>query len=261
MNETYVTMIGNAVEDPVRRTTQSGTPFVTFRMASTVRRRRPDGEYEDAGTSFVSVMAFRQLARNIADSVSKGQPLVVNGRLRVNRWRTEERSGVSVEIDANSVGHDLSRGVSKFTKVLPLRRDHGSNPARVPGEDRWPGAGPDRDAVGDAVARGEAPYDPDAPEPTYEPELTQGSEPTGASESTYGPERTYGPEPADASGSTYGPERRDGSERAGYPDLSGCRVLPDVSDLVEDEGEDSDELDDGPLDLGGAGGLTARLTG
>ena len=241
MNETYVTMMGNAVEDPVRRTTQSGTPFVTFRMASTVRRRRPDGEYEDAGTSFVSVMAFRQLARNVSDSVSKGQPLVVNGRLRVNQWRTEERSGVSVEIDATSVGHDLSRGVSKFTKVLPLRRDHGSNPARVPGEDRWAGTGPDRHAVGDAVARDEAPYDPDRPEPTYEPELTD------ALEAADGLEPTGGYQPTD------------GSERAGYPDLSGCPVLPDASDLVE--GEDRDDLDDGPLDLGGAGGLTARLTG
>lgn len=248
MNETYVTMMGNAVEDPVRRTTRSGTPFVTFRMASTVRRRRPDGEYEDAGTSFVSVMAFRQLARNVSDSVSKGQPLVVNGRLRVNQWRTEERSGVSVEIDATSVGHDLSRGVSKFTKVLPLRRDHGSNPARVPGEDRWAGTGPDRHAVGDAVARDEAPYDPDRPEPE------------------------------DASGSTYGDEPTGGSERAGYPDLSGCPVLPDTSDLADalelvdaleladaavraEDVEPPVELDDGPLDLGGAGGLTARLTG
>ncbi len=227
MNETYVTMIGNAVEDPVRRTTRSGTPFVTFRIASTVRRRRPDGEYEDAGTSFVNVMAFRQLARNIADSVSKGQPLVVNGRLRVNRWQREERSGVSVEIDANSVGHDLTRGVSKFTKVLPLRLEQGSNPARVPGEDRWEGAGQGGRFEGTAV-REVAPYDPDGP--------------------------------------------------AADIDLSGCVELPDgvelshIMDLLGDDDPSgggnlsegvgmTDDIDDGPLDLGGAGGLTSRLTG
>ncbi len=139
MNETYVTMVGNAVEDPVRRTTRSDAPFVTFRLASTVRRRRGEGEYEDVGTSFVTVLAFRQLARNIADSVSKGQPLVVTGRLRVNQWNNGDRSGTSVEIDAMSVGHDLSRGVSKFTKMLPMRAVHGSHPVQLPA-DRLPGA-------------------------------------------------------------------------------------------------------------------------
>ncbi|MBW3086535.1 Single-stranded DNA-binding protein [Austwickia sp. TVS 96-490-7B] len=132
MNETQVTMVGNAVEDPVKRTTRHGDAYVTVRMASTVRRKdAASGRYVDVGTNFVTVVAFRQLAVNMAESIRKGQPLVVTGRLRVNQWRTEDKSGTSVEIDATSVGHDLSKGTTQFTRVRP-GQDHGSFPSQAP---------------------------------------------------------------------------------------------------------------------------------
>ncbi len=118
MNETYVNIVGNVVDDPVRRVTKSNIPFVTFRLASTVRRPVPGsaGEYADAGTTFVSVTAFRTLGINVDASVSKGDPVIVHGRLRVNQWVSGERSGTSVEIDALTVGHDLARGRSSFIR-------------------------------------------------------------------------------------------------------------------------------------------------
>lgn len=120
MNETTVTMTGNVVGDPIVRTTKRGGSFVTFRLASTSRRfDAAEGRYVDSGTNFVDVSAFRQLAQNISLSVSKGQPVVVTGRLRVNEWQKDERRGVSVSIDASAVGHDLSRGCTRFLKVRP----------------------------------------------------------------------------------------------------------------------------------------------
>ena len=71
MNDTYVTIAGNAVEDPVRRLTSTGDPFVHFRLASTPRRRTASGEYVDGDTSFVDVHAFRGLARNAAASIDE----------------------------------------------------------------------------------------------------------------------------------------------------------------------------------------------
>ena len=62
MNETYVTISGNVVGDPVARATKANVPFVTFRVASNVRRVDfKTGEYIDAGTNFVNVTAFRSL--------------------------------------------------------------------------------------------------------------------------------------------------------------------------------------------------------
>ncbi len=118
MNETYVTISGNVVGDPVVRATGANVPFVTFRVASNVRRVDfKTGEYIDAGTNFVNVTAFRSLGVNLANSLKKGEPVLVYGRMRINQWVNGERSGTSVEIDAYNVGHDLTWGQTKFTKV------------------------------------------------------------------------------------------------------------------------------------------------
>src|SRR5476649_1037564 len=118
MNETYVTVSGNVVGDPVARLTKADVPFVTFRVASNVRRVNfKTGEYVDAGTNFVNVTAFRALGINLANSLKKGEPVVVYGRMRINQWVNGEKSGTTVEIDAYNVGHDLTWGQAKFTKV------------------------------------------------------------------------------------------------------------------------------------------------
>jgi len=118
MNETYVTVSGNVVGDPVVRATGAHVPFVTFRVASNVRRMNfKTGEYADAGTNFVNVTAFRALGVNLANSLKKGEPVLVYGRLRINQWVNGEKSGTTVEIEAYNVGHDLTWGQAKFTKV------------------------------------------------------------------------------------------------------------------------------------------------
>jgi single-strand DNA-binding protein len=118
MNETYVTVSGNVVGDPVARLTKADVPFVTFRVASNVRRVNfKTGEYVDAGTNFVNVTAFRALGINLANSLKKGEPVIVYGRMRINQWVNGEKSGTTVEIDAYNVGHDLTWGQTKFTKV------------------------------------------------------------------------------------------------------------------------------------------------
>jgi single-strand DNA-binding protein len=118
MNETYVTISGNVVGDPQVRRTRADVPFVTFRVASNVRRvDHKTGEYVDAGTNFVNVTAFRSLGINLANSLEKGHPVVVYGRMRINQWTNGERTGTTVEIDAYNVGHDLTRGQSTFVRV------------------------------------------------------------------------------------------------------------------------------------------------
>ena len=126
MNEIYVTVSGRLVADPESRNTKSGgVPFTAFRIASTVRRvNRETGEFEDAATSFVNVTAFRALGANVASSLHKGDPVVVYGRMRVNQWiRADNTPTTTVEIDAYSVGHDLSFGATSFRKVSRAQVD------------------------------------------------------------------------------------------------------------------------------------------
>jgi single-strand DNA-binding protein len=125
MNESYITVAGRVVADPESRTTRNGVPFAAFRLASTVRRMNPQTrDYEDAGTSFYNVTAFRSLGANVANSLRKGEPVVVYGRLRVNQWmRQDNTHATSVEIDAYNVGHDLSWGTTALTRVTRAQLD------------------------------------------------------------------------------------------------------------------------------------------
>lgn len=135
MNETYVTTHGNVVADPVRRRTVAGDPYVTFRIASTVRRRRTEtGEYYDAYTNFHDVVAFRQLAVNAAASLRKGQPVIVHGQQRIKQWTSGEKTGTDVEVEASMIGHDLRRGTCDFRRLAGAPTGPDQPPAALAAE-------------------------------------------------------------------------------------------------------------------------------
>jgi single-strand DNA-binding protein len=117
-----VTVTGFVGNDPRHNVTDAGLAITNFRLASTRRYfDRAKGEWADGETNWYSVAAFRQLAVNSAASVSKGDRVVVHGRLRVRPWETGEKSGLSVEIDADAIGHDLSWGRTEVTRTAAAR--------------------------------------------------------------------------------------------------------------------------------------------
>lgn len=120
MNESFVTVIGNVVADPISRPTKAtGKPFASFRVASTTRRWDADSKaFVDGNTNYVNVIAFNALGANVMASLAKGHPVIVYGRLRVNQWTTQDgQNRTSVEVDAYSVGHDLSRGQTAISRA------------------------------------------------------------------------------------------------------------------------------------------------
>ena len=118
MNETTVTLIGNVVTEVSSHSTPNGIEFSSFRMATTTRRfDRGLGQWVDGDTSFLKVTCWRRLGRNVQVSIGKGDPVVVTGHLKIREWTNPERKGVTVEVDASTVGHDLSRGTAAFTRV------------------------------------------------------------------------------------------------------------------------------------------------
>jgi single-strand DNA-binding protein len=120
MNETMVTVVGNVVSDPTLRVTSGGAKVSSFRLASTERRYdRVAGGWRDGDTVYWQVSCWRRAAENVADSLAKGQPVVVHGRLRERRYEVEGQLRTSLEIEASTVGHDLSRGVARFRKAAP----------------------------------------------------------------------------------------------------------------------------------------------
>jgi single-strand DNA-binding protein len=111
MNDTTITIRGNAGSIPTLRQSPNGTVWTSFRLASTSRRRAPDGSWEDKATLWVSVTVFRALAERVAATVRKGTPLTIVGDLSHEEWVTQDgapRSGPAVI--AQSVAVDLTGG-------------------------------------------------------------------------------------------------------------------------------------------------------
>jgi single-strand DNA-binding protein len=118
MNETMVTLVGHVATEPALRITTGGARVTSFRLASTERRfDKGVNDWRDAYTTFFTVTTWRNMAENVASSVQKGQPVVVHGRLRDSSYEAKDGQWRTVlEVEAFALGHDLSRGVSTFTK-------------------------------------------------------------------------------------------------------------------------------------------------
>ncbi len=113
---------GLVATTPRHLVTQDGLPITSFRLASSTRRfDRAQNKWIDGETNWFTITAFRQLAVNSSTSIKKGDRILVTGKLRVRDWDNGERSGTSVEVEADSLGHDLSWGSAVFTRTVMVR--------------------------------------------------------------------------------------------------------------------------------------------
>lgn len=117
-----VTVSGLVATTPRHLVTQDGLPITSFRMAASHRRfDRTANKWVDGETNWFTITAFRQLAINSAGSISKGERVLVTGKLRVRDWDNGERAGTSVEVEAEALGHDLTWGTAIFTRTVLVR--------------------------------------------------------------------------------------------------------------------------------------------
>ena len=104
-----ITISGVIGTVPRRTFAKNGAPITSFRLASRQSHfDRSKNEWVDDSTSWYTVTTFRHLATNAAQSLSKGEHVVVTGKLFVRNWTNAERSGTEVDIVADAVGHDLT---------------------------------------------------------------------------------------------------------------------------------------------------------
>ena len=117
-----ITVLGLVATTPRHLVTQDGLPITSFRLAaSSLKFDAAQNKWIDGETNWYTISAFRQLAINIAGAINKGERVIVTGRLRVRDWDNGERAGTSVEIEAESAGHDLNWGTATFTRTVLLR--------------------------------------------------------------------------------------------------------------------------------------------
>lgn len=123
-----VQLIGNVGADPEQRYTPQGTMIVSFRMAVNRRQRNPDGSYQEE-TEWFRVSTTGRLAEICQQYVTKGSPVFVDGRLRVDRWTGQDgQQRITLDVFANDV--QLLGSRSRAESLEPELRTPGAAPSR-----------------------------------------------------------------------------------------------------------------------------------
>ena len=116
--ETVITLVGNLTADPELRFTPSGAPVANFTVASTPRTfDRQSGEWKDGDAMFLNCAVWRQAAENVAESLTKGMRVIVQGRLRSRSYETREGEKRTVfEVEVEEIGPALKYATAKVTR-------------------------------------------------------------------------------------------------------------------------------------------------
>lgn len=117
--ETVITVVGNLTADPELRFTPSGAAVAGFTVASTPRRfNQQTNQWEDGEALFLRCSIWRQAAENVAESLTKGARVVVQGRLKQRSFETREgEKRTVVELDVDEIGPSLRYATAKVEKV------------------------------------------------------------------------------------------------------------------------------------------------
>ncbi|MEB3372442.1 single-stranded DNA-binding protein [Saccharopolyspora mangrovi] len=133
---TEITIVGNLTANPELKFTHSGAAVANFTVANNPRfLDRQSGEWKDGESLFLRCNAWRQLAENVAESLTKGTRVIVQGRLKQRSFETREgEKRTVVELDVTEVGPALRYATATVRKTTRTTTDE------PPAEDMWAAA-------------------------------------------------------------------------------------------------------------------------
>ncbi len=117
--DTVITVVGNITADPELRFTPSGAAVANFTVASTPRTfDKNSNEWKDGEALFLRCSVWRQAAENVAESLTRGTAVIVQGRLKQRSFETKEGEKRTVyELDVDEVGPSLKFATAKVTRA------------------------------------------------------------------------------------------------------------------------------------------------
>jgi single-strand DNA-binding protein len=162
MHDLRIPVVGTALTKPERRIIEkTGVPVTSFRIVVNYRRYdRATAQWVDHGLFRIRVSCWRRLADHVFKSVDVGDPVMVIGRIFTREWQSEQGElRVNYEMEADTVGHDLSRGITNFTRMRiegpqSVVEDEEAE-SRIGGELTYPA-----DAAGMPLPHDALPHDP-----------------------------------------------------------------------------------------------------
>ena len=116
--DTIITIVGNLTKDPEIRYTPTGAAVASFTVASTPRTfDRQAGQWKDGQPLFMPCQAWRQMAEHIAESLTKGTRVIVQGRLVQRSYTTREgENRTVVEMQVDEIGPSLRYAKAQVTR-------------------------------------------------------------------------------------------------------------------------------------------------
>lgn len=116
--DTVITLVGNLTDAPELRFTPSGAAVANFTVASTPRAfDRQANEWKDQETLFMRCSAWREMAENVAESLTKGTRVIVEGRLKARSYETKEgERRTSQELEVDEIGPSMRYATAKVDR-------------------------------------------------------------------------------------------------------------------------------------------------
>lgn len=143
--DTQISIVGNLSADPELRFTQSGQAVCSLNVGSTPRSfDKASNAWKDGDTLWLRVTAWRTLGENCAESLRKGDRVIVTGRLTQRSYEKDGQKRTSYEIQADAIGPDLLRATARVQKAQRASERATATPeddpwaAPLPGTDEPP---------------------------------------------------------------------------------------------------------------------------
>ncbi|PKQ27264.1 MAG: single-stranded DNA-binding protein [Actinobacteria bacterium HGW-Actinobacteria-4] len=158
--DTQITVVGNLTGDPELRFIQSGAAVVNFTVASTPRTfDRQSNEWKDGDTLFMRCSLWREAAENVAESLTKGMRVIVQGRLVSRSWEANGEKRTVMEVQVDEVGPSLRYATAKVTRTQRSGgQGSGGGFSGGGGGASVPAGGSDNDPWASAPASDEPPF-------------------------------------------------------------------------------------------------------
>ena len=141
-NDVTICITGNLTGDPELRFAPSGGAVANFTIASTPRAfDKTSNEWKDGDTMFLNCSVWRQAAENVAESLTKGMRVIVQGRLKSRSYDDRDGNKRTVfEVDVEEIGPSLARATAVVTRATGGGKPAPRQPAgRPPAADPWAG--------------------------------------------------------------------------------------------------------------------------
>lgn len=143
--DTVITLVGNLTDDPILRFTPSGAAVANFTIASTPRTfDKTTNEWKDGEALFLRCSAWKQLAENVAESLTKGMGVIAQGRLKQRSYEKDGEKRTVYEVEVDEIGPTLKWATAKVTKAS--RSTNGGQQTaqraqQAPQDDPWANGG------------------------------------------------------------------------------------------------------------------------